>query len=171
MRRAALLALCLSGCTLLDAGIDIPEACVTFHDQEVPGTPGATSWTRTFAADDLKIADGFVKVDAVITDARARLTLVSGAADFTFLEGVNVTVKDSTGALPPATIAACENGACMSLSRVTEIVATVPENLIDYARDGAPRFTVTLTGNLPADPWHTDVEVCISGRASITISP
>src|SRR5262249_57563072 len=104
MHRAALIALCLSGCTLLDAGIDIPEACVTFHDEEVPGMPGGTSWTKTFVSDDLKIVDGFVKVDAVITDARARLTLRSGAPDFTFLDDVTVPVKDSTGALPPPPI-------------------------------------------------------------------
>ncbi|HKA88661.1 MAG TPA: hypothetical protein VKH36_06235 [Acidimicrobiia bacterium] len=171
MHRAALIALCLSGCTLLDAGIDIPEACVTFHDEEVPGMPGGTSWTKTFVSDDLKIVDGFVKVDAVITDARARLTLRSGAPDFTFLDDVTVTVKDSTGALPPATIVACEHGACMSMSQVTEIVATVPDNVVDYARHGAPRFTVTLAGNLPAQAWRTDVEVCISGRASVKISP
>jgi hypothetical protein len=171
MLRATLLALCLSGCTLLDAGIDIPEACVTFQNEEVPGMPGGTAFTKTFVADNLKIVDGFVKIDAVITDARARLTLRGGASDFTFLDGVSVTVKDSTGALPPATIVACDDGACMSQSQVTEIVAQVPENLIDYAKGGAPQFTVTLSGNLPTEAWRTDVEVCISGRASVKVAP
>jgi hypothetical protein len=169
MRSAALLVLCLSGCTLLDAEIEIPQACMTFLDQEVPGMPGGHSFTKTFIADDLKVVDGFVKVDGVITDARARLTLRSGPSDFTFLDGVTVTVTDSTGTLPAAMLVSCLDGACMSMSQVTEIVAQVPENLLDYARGGAPRFTVTLTGNLPTDTWHTDIQVCLSGRASVKI--
>jgi hypothetical protein len=169
MRSAALLVLCLSGCTILDAEIEIPQACMTFHDQEVPGMADGHTFTKTFVADDLQVVDGFIKVDGVITDARARLTLRSGPSDFTFLDGVTVTVNDSTGTLPPVMLVACLEGACMSMSGVTEIVAQVPENLLDYARGGAPRFTVTLTGNLPAQTWSTDIEVCVAGHASIKI--
>jgi hypothetical protein len=171
MVRAALLAVCLSGCTLLDVGIDVPEACVTFPNEEVPGMPDGMTWTKSFVADDLKIVDGFVSVDAVITDARARLTLRGGADDFSFLDGVTVTVKDSQGTLPAAKLVDCAAGACASATQTTEVVADVPENLIEYAKHGSPEFVVTLTGALPAQAWRTDVKVCISGHASIKVAP
>ena len=169
MFRAALLMFALSGCNLLAVDVEIPEACVTFLDQEVPGMPPGQAYTKTFVADEFKLPDGFVKLDAVVTEARATLTLTGGASDFTFLEGVTLEVSDSTGVLPPTMLIACEAGACMSYSATTEIHAQIPENLTDYARGEAPRFTVTMTGNLPSHAWHTDVEVCISGRASVKI--
>jgi len=169
MHRAALLVFALSGCTLLQVDAEIPEACVTFLDQEVPGVPAGQSYTKTFVADEFELPDGFIKLDAVITEARATLMLTGGATDFTFLDRVTLEVKDSAGALPPTMVVACEAGACMSSSAMTEIRAQTPENLIDYARGGAPRFTVTMSGNLPTHAWYTDVEVCISGRASVKI--
>jgi hypothetical protein len=169
MFRAALLMFALSGCNLLAVDIEIPEACVTFLDQEVPGVLPGQAYTKTFVAEEFKLPDGFVQLDAVVTEARATLTLTRGASDFTFLDGVTLEVSDSAGALPPTMLIACEAGACMSSSATTEIHAQIPENLTDYARGEAPRFTVTMTGNLPSHAWYTDVEVCISGRASVKI--
>ncbi len=166
---AILLLVGMSGCSLLQVDADLPETCVTFLDQEVPGVHPGETFVKTFVADEFKLPDGFIKLDAVITEARAVLHLTGGPETFAFLDGITVEVADSNGVLDPMMLIACQGGDCRSDTNITEIRVQTPENIIDYARNAAPVFTITMVGNLPATAWRTDVQVCLTGHASIKI--
>jgi hypothetical protein len=159
--------LALAGCPLFSVEGEIPEMCMTFANREVEGVFGPTL-TKTFTYDEPDVFKGFADIDATLTSARARLHAVSGVDSFAFLEGVEVKIQ--SGGLEPLTIVACAEGACASQTAETEMAADVPESTADYFMTGPIHVTVTLSGELPSSTWFTDVEVCVSGTASASLS-
>jgi hypothetical protein len=170
-RIAPLLLIGLTGCPLLSVEAEIPEACLTYTDVEVVGVPAGVPFTYTKTLEEIPLADGFVSLDAVVTDARASLRAKSGIANFAFVDGLVVTIASADPSLPPFDLVACQGGSCASATGTTTIAAQTPENLIDYMTAGPAAVTITLTGTLPTEAWTTDIEICLGGKARLTLEP
>jgi hypothetical protein len=170
LRRIAPLALALlAGCPLVSLEAEIPDACLTYKNVEIPAVPPGIAFTHTKELAEFPLTDGFLSVDAVVTRARAKLIATSGVSNFQFVDGLVVTID--SGEMQPFDLIACEDGSCASSSKETIIAANTPVNLIDYMSSGPAAVTVQLTGDLPQVPWTADIEICLSGTARLSVEP
>jgi hypothetical protein len=170
-RFAPLFLVALTGCPLVSVEAEIPDACLTYTAVRVPGLPPGLQFSYTKTLDELPLAEGFISLDAVITDARATLRATSGVESFDFVDGLVVTISSADGSLPPFDLVACQHGNCASPTKTTTLATETPENLIDYMQAGPANVTITLTGDLPLNEWTTDVEICLSAKMRLTVEP
>ena len=164
--RIWLLALPLvAGCDFFSVDTQIEGACVAFDNKVVDGAKG-TTLEKTFTYDDLKVLDGFISLNADVTQLDVTLTAVDGVSDLSFLDSVRVTLQ--SGTLPALDVIQCTDGACASDTMTAEVSETAPVNLTDYALTGKVMVRVSLGGpSLPKTPWTADVKLCLSGSAHI----
>jgi hypothetical protein len=173
MRRAltALFVLPLAGCPLLTVSTELPEVCVTLHDRIVGGQPAGGVVRDGALIDPLQALPGFFSVAGEITSARATLRARGDVADLGFLETVRVSVRGVQPGreLPPLTLVRCLDFGCASQGASTDLHPSVPAELTPYLAAGQLQVDVTLGGPLPEHDWAVDIEVCISGQATLAL--
>jgi hypothetical protein len=156
----------LGGCDLFTAEANLDNVCMQLDDRIVDGAPGGKI-VRTVSYDDLSIFDGFISLDAKVTDLRVALKATQGVSNLSFLDSVHVTI--TSGTLPPLELLACDGGACASSTKETTVAIDAPDNLIDYALNGTMKIALSVSGPLPTSDWMANVQVCLSGTAQLKI--
>ncbi len=174
MRRSALVAALatLSGCPLFSMEAQIPEMCVTFNDRAILGVPDGEDYRESLIADPLTSFGAFFELSGEVRSATARIKARSGASDLMFLETVRVSMRgiEPGAEMPPAALVNCDGFTCASPSDVAELTTRVPGDVMEYVRRGRVQIDVTLSGPLPKSAWNADIEVCLSGEASLELS-
>jgi hypothetical protein len=161
----------LPGCPLADVTADVPDVCLTYPNLQIQ-TPAVTSATQSFVFDDLSNVRDLVKQDASLQFIRAELRVTSGLDNLDFVQAVHVVVSSTDPAtpLPPLTIYNCD-GDCVPDGNTLELPAGLAENAIDYLRSNSIKVDLSFVGQIPAASWTMDVDVCMKGSASYTVSP
>jgi hypothetical protein len=159
----------LPGCPLADVSADVPDVCLTYPNLQIQ-TPAVKSATQSFVFDDLSKVHDLVKQDASLQFIRAELRVTSGLEDLDFVQAVHVVVSDPGTELPPLTIYNCD-GDCVPDGNTLELPAGLAQNAIDYLRSNSVQVDLSFVGEIPAASWTMDVDVCMKGSASYTVSP
>jgi hypothetical protein len=171
-------ALGTTGCSLVSAEANIPDACITRSGLTMQGLPVAlptATVNQSFTHDafgDLKdlLGSNDQHLKAQVRFITATFHMESGATDLSFLQAASLQVSsmDSSAGLAPIDVIDCHSGMCPFQSPTVEIQATGNADLVEYVRAGALRFDLGLTGTLPTNDWAVGLEVCVSGKATFT---
>lgn len=172
LRSAALLTglAMLPGCPLADVEADVPEVCLTYPNLQVD-TPAQSSVTQSFVFDDLAKVHDLIKQDASLEFVRAEVRVTSGLDNLEFIQAVKVIVSsgDAGATLPPLTMYDCD-GDCAPDGKVLELGAGQAANAIDYLKEDSIKIDLDFRGQIPAASWTMDIDVCIKGSASQSVS-
>jgi hypothetical protein len=163
----------LPACPLLEVQGDAPEVCLTYSGIQVaPGTANKPTLNESFSFDDLKAIHDLQNLDASLAFVSARARATSGITDFSFVQGAHITVAsgDPMSTLPPLTLYDC-NGDCIPSGDTLEMPAAVQENAIDYVKSDSILIDLDLTGQLPAQAWNMDVDVCMHAKVDLKVQP
>jgi hypothetical protein len=173
MTRSALLfgLFMLPGCPLVDVEADVPEVCLTYPNLQIQ-SPAVSSATESFVFDDLSAVHDLAKQDASLGFVRAAIRVTSGLPNLEFIDAVRVVVSsgDPGSTLPPLTMYSCD-GDCAPDGNTLDLPATAAHNAIDYLRSNSVKIDLEFRGQIPAASWTMDVDVCMKGKASYTVSP
>lgn len=163
----------LSGCPFATVEAELGEMCVTFKDRTISGTPAGESYRHSVIAKPFEVFPKLLEVGMDIESARVSLTVKDGAADLSFLENIQVWVRgvEQGNELPPVSLIDCGDFTCASAQSEpqTSFATDVPGSLGDYLAAGAVQLDITLRGPLPEHDFTVDVEVCVSGGASLAL--
>ena len=161
----------LSGCPVLSAEAEIGEMCVTFKDRTIKGTAAGQPFRHSVIAEPFEVFPALLQFDMEISHARATLILKQGAEDFSFLESISVYARgvEAGNELPPVALVNCPDYLCASDGGETSFDTDVPGTLGDYVAAGAMQLDITLRGPLPETDFTVDIEVCVSGLASVAL--
>jgi hypothetical protein len=172
LRSAALLTglAMLPGCPLVDVEAEVPEVCLTYPNLQVE-TPAQSSVTQSFVFDDLSKVHDLVKQDASLSFVRAELRVTSGLDNLDFIQAVKVMVSsgDPGTSLPSLTMYDCD-GDCAPDGKALELTAGPAHNAIDYLKEDSIKIDIDFRGQIPAASWTMDIDVCIKGTASHSVS-
>ena len=162
----------LAGCPLFSVGAKVQEMCVTLQDRTIKGVPAGEPFRDSSLIDPLESFGAFFELNGTITSAHATLRVRQGATDLKFLESVRVSIRgvEPGSEMPPASLVRCTDFSCASESDTAELETDVPEDVVDYVRAGMVQLDLTMTGALPRTDWKVDLEVCLSGEASVELS-
>jgi hypothetical protein len=168
---ATLAPLLLAGCPLLSAAVEIPEVCVTYHDRTITGRSPGTAFRHSLLFDATASLSPFLQLGGEITSARATLRAHHEVVGLAFLEGIRVSLRgvEPGAARPPITLVRCADYACATANHTTSLASDVQEDIMGYLGTGEVQLDVTLTGPLPEHDWTVDVEVCLSGHATVAL--
>lgn len=157
----------LTGCELFAIETEIPELCVGFNNRLMPGARGGNEFERTVLADPLKTFGAYVALDAEITLARATLRAKSGVSSLAFIDSLSVKLKPTSVVPGVSTLSlvSCEDYECASDTMESTVANTPPTGIMDVIESGQVELEVRMTGDLPAEDWVVDIEVCVSGKA------
>lgn len=154
-----------SGCGLLYAEGDVPEACITEADASFPGfpVPGTYTVNRDFNYDvgalDVLTDDN---VDAEAKLLSLTLTANSGLTDMGFIDQLKGTAASPAGSgLPALTLINYTKPAGRAVGKTLSF-ASQPTNVIPYIADGKLRLSVEITGSIPQTDWSVDARGCLS---------
>jgi hypothetical protein len=174
-RTGIAVALLATGCGLVDAELDVPDACLVTHGLAMQGqTDGTTvgEVSRAYIQDkfDELLKDALSQdLHAEVYWKRATFRVESGPANFSLVEAAHMTAKaiDPAARLPEIEVVDCAAGTCpkQTLEMTVEAGSTV--DILDYIRTGAVQFEVNLAGQLPAEPWTMGVDVCVAGKSRV----
>jgi hypothetical protein len=161
------LVLMVGGCPLLDVQVETQEVCLTYTGLEVPGVDAGGSVHEEFVFDDLGSLDGLDQLDGSARFVRVDLHATSGVADFGFLGSARVTVAsgDPDSSLPEVTAVDCSGDGCARDGADLSIFAASDVDAVPYLRSGSVAITIDASGQLPAESWTVDVDVCMAGSA------
>lgn len=150
----------LGGCPL-DVELETGEVCLSRRDVPVEGV-AATQVMGSFEAGGLDQIHELLELDAELALVRARLQPTSGPADLTFLDHATITLAsgDPDAALPTLVAYTCDD--CAG-DVALELPASVQHDIADYLRADQVVIGVELAGELPAEAWTMDVDVCLRG--------
>ena len=162
----------LAGCPLLDVEVEVGETCLHHQDVHVDGLAAGTSTHQSFVFDDLSPIHDLMDLDANLRLVRADLHATSGIADFGFVEGAHLAVAsgDPDSTLPTLTVLDC-TGDCLADGTTLVVPAAVQTDVVDYVRGDSVVVDVQLDGQVPADDWTMDVDVCMSGHFAYAVEP
>ena len=158
----------LAGCPLLQIEAEVSEVCVTYANVEIEGVAGDRV-QHSFTATDLGALQEFVDQDAELSFTRVAIR--SGSA-FGRVDAASVTVAsgDPEATLPTLAIVECA-GDCVPDGATLDIPAAVQHSAVEYVKTGSLVVEMDLRGQLPAEAWTADVDVCMTGRFSYTVEP
>jgi len=159
----------LPGCPLVDVEADVPEVCLTYPNLQVQ-TPAQSSVSESFVFDDLSAVHDVVKQDASLEFVRAEIR-VTGLDDLKFVDSVKVVVSsnDPGTQLQPLTMYDCD-GDCAPDGKVLKLTAGDGRNAINYLQSNSLKIDLEFHGEIPAASWTMDIDVCLKGSASHSIS-
>ena len=160
-----------TGCPLLQASVEVREVCMTHRDVQVEGIPASGALARTFVFDDLSAIHELLEYDADLAFTRATVTGTS-LTDLHFVTDASAAIAsgDEGSTLPRQMIYAC-NGDCPTVGNEIRIPAAGQPDAADYLASDALLVDLTVTGELPTEPWVMDVDVCLTGNVALTIEP
>lgn len=166
-----LFVLVLSGCTLLEAELELGEVCVTHRDVHVEGV-ALPAIAFELTSGELAQLHELVDLDAELALVRAEFRVTDGPGDLTRIDRAELSL--AAGA-PDSTLArlvayGCA-GDCAGTERALVIPAGVQRDIVEYLRASEVILGVALEGTLPAEPWTMEVDVCMDGHVSTTIEP
>jgi hypothetical protein len=172
LRSAALLTglAMLPGCPLVDIEADVPEVCLTYPNLQVQ-SPAQSSISESFVFDDLSAVHDVVKQDATLEFVRAELRVTSGLDNLAFVDAVKVVVasNDAGTKLPPLTMYDCD-GDCAPDGKALKLTAGEARNAIAYLQSDSIKIDIEFRGEIPAASWTMDIDVCLKGSASHSVS-
>lgn len=186
-----------TACLQVDA--DIPKACflqsgvriealeiqgvevrALLEEAERLGLPPPESLLPEGGVQQSFVRDGLDAVPQTFDDFGAtgaiKLLLVdvfatSGLESFGRIERVAVRVATVSGALEPFVLAECDRSlGCDTSGAQVSLQGDAARDLMPYLREGELEFTLELDGLPPVDAWEFDVDVCMSGQASLSAS-
>ena len=163
----------LPACPLLEVQTDVPEVCLTYPGIQVaPAMDGAPALHESFSFDDLEAIHDLQNLDANLAFVSARAHATAGITDFDFVHAAHVVVTsgDPAATLPPLTLYDC-NGDCIPGDGTLEMPAAVQEDAIDYVKSDSIVIDLDLTGQLPAQAWAMDVDVCMHAKVDLKVEP
>jgi len=163
----------LPACPLLEVQTDVPEVCLTYPGIQVAGaTQDTPAIDESFSFDDLKAIHDLQNLDADLAFVSARARATSGISDFGFVQAAHIVVSsgDPMSMLPPLTLYDC-NGDCIPDDATLEMPAAVQQNAIDYVKSNSILIDLDLTGQLPAQAWTMDVDVCMHAKVDVKVEP
>ena len=172
LRSAALLTglAMLPGCPLVDVEVDVPEVCLTYPNLQVQ-TPAQSSISESFVFDDLSAVHDVVREDASLEFVRAEIRVASGLDNLAFVDSVKIVVSsnDAGSTLPPMTMYECD-GDCAPDGKVLKLSAGGARNAIDYLKQDSIKIDLDFHGEIPAASFALDIDVCLKGSASHSVS-
>jgi hypothetical protein len=167
----------LSSCVLLDAEVEIEEACGVRRAVTVEAVPADTDAFAEPLLIDLGSAlhdalAGFDDVDADFEFTRATITATQGVDDLGFVEAVQLGLitTDAAGRETETDVFACD-GDCVGTDGAIGLPAAVPTAA--NAALAAPGLTAVLDvrGAMPSQAWAFDVAVCAKGKIRWQLEP
>lgn len=160
----------LTGCPFLEIEAEVGEVCVTHKNVTIDGVDVDVVQT-SFIADDLGQLGMFVEQDAELSFVRAELRAID-RDDVGFVSTAKVAIASGNpdSALPTLPVIACD-GDCLPEGPKLAIPADVQHSAVDYVKTGSLAFDLELRGQLPAQAWTADVDVCMTGRVAYAIEP
>jgi hypothetical protein len=171
LRSAALLTglAMLPGCPLVDVEADVPEVCLTYPNLQVQ-TPAQSSASESFVFDDLSAVHDVIKEDASLEFVRAEMRVTSGLDSLAFVDSVSVAVSsnDPGTTLPKLTMYECD-GDCAD-GKTIKLTAGGAKNVIAYLKANSLKIDLDFHGEIPAASWTMDIDVCLKGSASKSVS-
>ncbi len=163
----------LPGCPLLEVEVEVPSACMTYANVEVAGAADdqATAVSESLVIDDLSAFAPLTGPDSDVRFIRAAVRAIRGVDDVGFVAGATLVLAsgDPESELP-ALVYACD-GDCPSSSTELEIPVTPGDSALAYLRSQSLLLELELRGQMPADAWALDVEVCLSATTSYSFEP
>jgi hypothetical protein len=173
LRSAALLTglAMLPGCPLVDVEADVPEVCLTYPNLQVQ-TPAQSSVSESFVFDDLSAVHDVVNQDASLEFVRAEIRVADGGLeDLSFVDSVSVVVSsnDPGTTLPKLTMYQCD-GDCAPDGKTLKLTAGDSKNVIEYLKANSLKIDLDFHGEIPAASWTMDIDVCLKGSASHSVS-
>lgn len=167
----------LSSCVILDAEVEIEEACGVRRAVSVEAVPEGTDAFAEPLLIDLGSAlhdalAGFDDVDAEFEFTRAYITATQGVDDLEFVEAVDLSliIADAAGDETETDVFACD-GDCVGADGTIGLPAAVPTAA--NAALAAPALTAVLDvrGAMPSQAWAFDVAVCAKGKLRWQLEP
>ncbi len=160
------------GCPLLDVQMEVQEVCLTYRGVTIPGVPtGQTTVDQSFNFKDLQGAKNLADADAKLTVTRAEIRATSGVSDFKFVQkaALSIASADPNSTLPTLGIFSCTD--CGNETPTLDVTDPTTTPVQDYIKSGSLIVTVDLAGTPPTADWTADVDVCMSGTISYSVSP
>lgn len=167
-----LLALCvpfLAGCPLLEIEASIEEVCVTYRDVEIVGVVG-DHIQHSFTTGELGELQGLAEQDAEMSFTRVTLRAHGGELTTVSSARVAVASGDPESTLPTLPIVECD-GDCLPDGNTLAIPAATQHSAVAYVATGSLVIDLELRGQLPAEAWTADVDVCMNGRFRYAVEP
>ncbi len=166
-----------TGCPLLKVEVSFDEAHITYKGLEVPGVPADAGrhLVRSFVADELATLEGFdevLDVGGTLELVGAQLVAVSGIADFSFIDRVNVIVASGhpDATLPAIPFFTCD-GDCAPVGTALAIPPAAQVNALAYIKTGSLLVEIEVDGALPTEDWTVDIDLTFKGQLEGTIEP
>jgi hypothetical protein len=161
--------LLLTGCPLLEIEASIEEVCVTYRDIQIEGVAGDRV-QHSFTADDLGQLQTFVEQDAEMSFTRVAIRAHGGAFAAVTSARVAVASGDPASTLPTLSIVECD-GDCLPDGNTLAIPADTQHSAVEYVATGSLVIDMDLRGQLPAETWTADVDVCMTGAFRFAVEP
>ena len=162
----------LPGCALFDLETDVGEVCVTYPDLAVDAPAAATTFTESFAVDDLGAIKSIADLDASVHFVRARVRPTSMIDSLAFVQSAHVSVAsgDPASTLPKLDVYACD-GDCVVPDGGLELPAPSGSDALAYVKSGSLLVDLSVTGATPAQHFTVSVDVCMAGHAHVSYTP
>ena len=151
------------------AELELPEICVTYADQPMIPAPilhhGTVQRSETYELGDQlpDLVGGAADLEAKVLG----VTLGVKEGDFGFLDEGTIQLDPPEGSsLPPLQLASYVKDPSQPAPRTLEL-APPANDVVPYLREGAFRFTITLTGTVPTQSWKMDTRVCAYARSKV----
>jgi hypothetical protein len=168
------LALCLAalpGCALFDLETDVGEVCVTYPNLAVDVPGASSSFSESFAVDDLGAIKGIADLDASVRFVRAAVRPTSGIDSLAFVSSAHVAVSsgDPASTLPKLDVYQCD-GDCV-VDGGLALPAPSGGDALAYVKTGSLLVDLSVAGSTPAQHFTVDVDVCMQGKAHVSYTP
>jgi hypothetical protein len=152
-------ALC-SGCLSIEA--EIEGTCISRTDLQIEAAPDAHTISHAFLIEDMSEVHRLLDFDAELEFVRAEIRPKSGVTSLAFIDAAAVAIEG----MP---VYACE-GNCPSTDGI-ELLTTAQQSATPYLSADMLSVQLEVTGELPQTAWTADIDVCVKGKASYSISP
>lgn len=154
------IALCASGCLSIEA--EIEGTCISRTDIQIEAAPAVHSISHAFLIEDMSDVHRLLDYDAELEFVRAEIRPTSGVTSLAFVEKAAVAVEGTP-------VYACD-GNCPSTDGI-EMLAAAKQPATPYLSADMLSIQLDVTGDLPQVPWTVDIDVCVKGTASYSITP
>jgi hypothetical protein len=172
IRFALLLALTATGC-VVSADADLPLVEISRPGIAVPALPAGDvdtdqSWSFSFSqvVGQLKVPAGLVPS---VREVQTLVSATDGATDLGFIHDLRINVSGigaSASGLAPSEVAIYQHPSAAPTGPVLVAPGGDTSQLLDHWKAQPLLFTVTVSGQLPPQPWSIDLAV----RVGLTLS-
>lgn len=149
-----------SGCLSIEA--EIEGTCISRQDVQIEAAPDVHTASHAFLIEDMSEVHRLLDFDAELEFVRAEIRPKSGVTSLDFVDKAAVAIEG----MP---VYACD-GNCPSTDGI-ELLTTAQQSATPYLSADMLSIQLDVTGDLPQVPWSADIDVCVKGRASYSLSP